>query len=49
MNEKPIGLPMDFGEALARLARVRKSSVGAKKAPEKPKAARAPRVKRKSG
>jgi hypothetical protein len=29
MNEKPVKLPMDFGEALARLARTPKAAIDA--------------------
>jgi hypothetical protein len=29
MNEKPVKLPMDFGEALARLARTPKKAIDA--------------------
>lgn len=40
MNEKPLHLPMTFGEALGRLAKVPKSAVSQKKPVEKPKAQR---------
>jgi hypothetical protein len=33
MNEKPFHLPVDFGEALVRLARVPKAAVGNKRHP----------------